>query len=184
MAGWSKGLAGRVSSQLVGSGPPWKAGWLKIGSKNWIQKLDVPISGLTFRNDVSNFRSNFAIQFFSAFRCRGALKKIGSENWIRKLDHSIWYLVWSNLSIQFYDPILRSNFSIQASRGAGLVDSSRFSTTWRQPPTAGRPESCHWYRGAPRPDVSDFFSQFIPLAGPDKASVHSVWTLWIPALSG
>jgi len=84
-------------------------------------------------------------------------QEIGSKNWIRKLDHRIWCLIRSNLSIQFYDPILRSNFSLQASRGAGLVDSARFSTTLRQPPTAGRPEGCRWYREAPRSDVSDFF---------------------------
>jgi hypothetical protein len=156
MAGWSRGLAGRVSRWLDVCHPRWLAGQ-EIGSKNWIRKLDVPISGLTFRNDVSNFRSNFPIQFFNAFHSRGVLGKIGSRNWIRKLDHRIWCLIRSNLSIQFYDPILRSNFSLQASRGAGLVDSARFSTTLRQPPTAGRPEGCRWYREAPRSDVSDFF---------------------------
>ena len=156
MAGWSRGLAGRVSRWLHVFHPGWLAGQ-EIGSKNWIGKLDVPISGLTFRNDVSNFRSNFPIQFFNAFRSRGVLGKIGSRNWIRKLDHRIWCLICSNLSIQFYDPILRSNFSLQASRGAGLVDSARFSTTLRQPPTAGRPEGCRWYREAPRSYVSDFF---------------------------
>tara|TARA_B110000261_G_scaffold42076_1_gene49322 strand:- start:62 stop:286 length:225 start_codon:yes stop_codon:yes gene_type:complete len=41
----------------------------KIGSQNWIDELDVPISELTFRNDVSNFRSNFVIQFFRARLC-------------------------------------------------------------------------------------------------------------------
>ena len=77
----------------------------------------------------------------------------------------------SNLWIQFYDPIFRS----RPPGGAGFVDSSRFSTTLRPPPTAGRPEGCRWYREVPRSDVSDFFWRLFPLAGPDKASVHSVW---------
>ena len=134
MAGWSRGLAGRVSRWLDVCHPRWLAGQ-EIGSKNWIRKLDVPISGLTFRNDVSNFRSNFPIQFFNAFRSRGVLGKIGSRNWIRKLDHCIWYLICSNLSIQFYDPILRSNFSLQASRGLAWSTAHGF-----RPPCDSRPQ--------------------------------------------
>jgi hypothetical protein len=59
----------------------WPAGWLAIGRartlvslKNWIMGSSDPI----FRNRRSNFRSNFSIHFFIAFRRRGVLKKIGS----------------------------------------------------------------------------------------------------------
>ncbi len=109
MPGWSRGLAGRVCSWLAVRHAGWPAG-PEIGSRNWIKKLDVPISDPIVRNGRSNFRSNFPIQFFSAFRRRGVLKKTGSKNWIRKLDHRIWCLVRSNFPIQFHDPIFRSNF--------------------------------------------------------------------------
>ena len=70
--------------------------------------MDVPISELTFRNDVSNVRSNFPIQFFSAFRCRGALGKIGSRNWIGN-----WKRHFGRLIQKLERPIRRSNFTIQ-----------------------------------------------------------------------
>ena len=78
--------------------------------------MDVPISELTFRNDASNFRSNFPIQFVSAFRCRGVLGKIGSGNWIGNWKRHFGRLIQnlerpicrSNFTIQFYDPIFRS----------------------------------------------------------------------------
>ena len=115
MAGWSRGLAGRVSTWLAVCHPRWLAG-REIGAKNWIRKLDVPISELTFRNGVSNFRSNFPFQFFSAFHCRGALGKIGSRNWIGNWKRHFGRLIQklerpirrSNFAIQFYDPIFRS----------------------------------------------------------------------------
>ena len=101
-------------SEAPGGGPNnrsccWLGGWVR----NWIIKLDHIIGPEIGRSNFLKWTIQFPIQFSDPIFKRISLQSRARKNWIKKLDQEIGSSYLVPHLLQFVDPILRSNFTIQ-----------------------------------------------------------------------